>query len=1161
MKLLVTLFLGIALLLPSFSITIVAREKEKEGNPLERFKFFHARRAFPFDDIPRDLLGKAKSHMNSMIEKKGGAQLLAAQPEWKLLGPTSVGGRIRSASVHPTNPDIVYIGAANGGVWKTTNGGYLWEPLMDFENSSSMGQVVIDPNNPSVIYAATGEDRGGSYGYSGSGIYRSTDEGQSWKLIGLSTVGAFMSFKVHPLNSNILYAGGMNANAGFYRSTDAGATWERTYSKGVRDISINPKNIDELFIGSPGNGVYKSTNGGKTFAYSEIPGYGEGDDIDKAKFGHITVQMAPSDPNIVYALFEDGETRVGTIVRSLDGGNTWTPCFDDDGTFFNNQGSYDIYISVHPSNPKIVLAAGIDVYRTSNGGESWENITRVYTGGNQHPDQHCATFSTSTNNIVYAGNDGGMMKSEDAGENWETINNQLAITQYHAFAVDQSQPAMAYGGAQDNGTTAVNSAGYGDIVGGDGGFTMVDFVNPNTVYASTQNGIMYRVSINTRQVSRIGASIPESDASLFIAPMNMDPSDSKTLYHGRHIVYQSTNQGQTWLEISPRFSERVSYIGVSPLRPEFIAAGTEKGNIHVTTDMGETWTNVTQNGLPTRYITDIEFSREQENTMYITLSGYYTSHVYKTTDLGKSWFSISDALPDISANSIVIHPDNENTLFVGTDIGVFATYNGGTSWVPFGTKFPSTAILDMAIYEGKGAANDPMTLRVATHGRSMWEVPLPEDPIDAPEIVNPVGAENYLGGTNQKITWYGFTPPVKVEYSVDNGTSWNILSDKANGNELRWNIPTRFSQYARIRISSADNPNQTRTTRTFTISEFKKGSISQASAVAHLPYGLCYDGKGGLWTTSFSDNFLYKLNAKTLVIEKKIKMSEGDSLFSDITMDRAEGIFYVHRLNSTSSGSGSRIVKVDTTGKVLRSFISAARSYGLGLEYVDGKLLASERDGKQLIYTIDIETGKAIDSANNPYRLTYGPRCMAYDGSEHLFQICTFFPGGGSLSAVHAIKFSKSNLSKEIDRIDIEGPNGLLNLRGIEYDPEDKNLWVSAYDGAIYKIAGFETKTISSVDEGVMGLNAMINADVYPNPATETAFLTFTLPLGLSEAKVELYDIYGNKALALFNGYVEPMSLKTLSFSVKDLTSGMYSLIISSKDGLIRTSKSISIQR
>ncbi|MFM7156346.1 MAG: hypothetical protein ACKO0Y_00880, partial [Bacteroidota bacterium] len=234
--------------------------------------------------------------------------------------------------------------------------------------------------------------------------------------------------------------------------------------------------------------------------------------------------------------------------------------------------------------------------------------------------------------------------------------------------------------------------------------------------------------------------------------------------------------------------------------------------------------------------------------------------------------------------------------------------------------------------------------------------------------------------------------------------------------------PTRFSQYARIRVSSVDNPEQTRTTRTFTISEFKKGSISQASAVAHLPYGLCYDGKGGLWTTSFSDNYLYKLNAKSLVIERKVKMSEGDSLFSDITMDRSQGVFYVHRLNSTSSGSGSRVVKVDTNGTVQRTFVSPARNYGLGLEYVDGKLLASERDGKQQIYTIDIQTGKAVDSANNPYRLTYGPRCIAYDGNQYMFQICTFFPGGGSLSAVHAIKFDKNNLSKEIDRIDIEGP-------------------------------------------------------------------------------------------------------------------------------------------
>lgn len=176
-----------------------------------------------------------------MIEQKGGAQVLSKQPQWELMGPKNVGGRIRSIALHPTKPDWVYIGAANGGIWRTTNAGENWEPLMDFENSSSMGQVEIDHQNPSIIYAATGEDRGGSYGYPGSGIYRSVDEGKTWAIIGLSNVGSFNAFKVHPLNSSLLFAGGANANPGFYRSVNGGANWQRTFLYSVSDISINPK--------------------------------------------------------------------------------------------------------------------------------------------------------------------------------------------------------------------------------------------------------------------------------------------------------------------------------------------------------------------------------------------------------------------------------------------------------------------------------------------------------------------------------------------------------------------------------------------------------------------------------------------------------------------------------------------------------------------------------------------------------------------------------------------------------------------------------------------------------------------------------------------------------------------------------------------------------
>ena len=1128
-----------------------SREKEREGSPFDRWKAFHNQRAFPFGEIPTDAMKKAHGKVQRMIEQKGGAQVLSKQPQWELMGPKNVGGRVRSIALHPTKPDWVYIGAANGGIWRTTNAGENWEPLMDFENSSSMGQVEIDHQNPSIIYAATGEDRGGSYGYPGSGIYRSVDEGKTWAIIGLSNVGAFNAFKVHPLNSSLLFAGGANANPGFYRSVNGGANWQRTFLYSVSDISINPKNQDEVFLASPGNGIFRSSDAGQTWTDCNV--------MQPADYGYIKIDQSISNPAILYALIEGSADKLGYVYKSTNSGKDWTIIYESDVTFFNGQGSYDIYISIHPTNPDIVLAGGIDVFRTSDGGKKWENQTRVYTGGDNHPDQQCAVFLPSNPDIVYAGNDGGMMKSEDAGITFTPINSQLAITQYHAFAIDQSQSKMSYGGAQDNGTTSILSETYGDIVGGDGGFTLVDQVNPNTVYATTQNGNMYKVQVNTRQVSGITTGIPASDEGLFISPISMDPQDTKTIYHGRHTVYQSTNQGAKWIAISPKFSNRVSYIGVSPLRPEYIAAGTEKGDVFITADMGEKWVNVTQNGLPTRYITDIEFSRLSENTLYVTLSGSYTSHVYKSTDLGASWKNISEPLPDISANAIALYPENENILFVGTDIGVFGTYNGGETWFPFGIGFPNTSVLDMGIYEGRGAATDPISLRVATHGRAIWEVPIPEDIVQTAEIVNPIGGENYLSGSNERISWYGFTPPVKVEYSINNGETWNIIADKTNGNDVRWNIPSRFTYTGRIRISSIGDPSQSRITRTFTISELRKGSLTQASAVAHLPYGLCYDGKDGLWTTSFNDNYLYKLNSKSLVIEKKIQISQGDSLFADFTMDRSRSVFYLHKLNSTQ-GDGGKILEVDTTGKILRSFTTPAKKYGLGLELVDGKLIATERDGSRLMYIINLETGLTETTSPNPFQLTYGPRCLAYDGDNHLYQVCTFFPGGGSLSAVYVIKIDKNTLT-EVDRLELLSNSGLINARGVEFDPSDKNLWVSSYDGAIYKVAGFETKSVSVEDDNMLTtMNQEYATELYPNPASETCFFSFIMPTDNDYAQVDIYDLLGKKSLSIFKGYVEPNSQKNINFSVKDINPGVYSVIIRSKDGSHKAMRRLIVQ-
>lgn len=1155
MKILFARLLLLCIFLMPVYILSQEREAEREGSPFDRWKFFHEQRAFPLGEIPADQMKKAQYRTRQMLDQKGGAHVLAQQPAWRLVGPTSVGGRVRSIALHPTKPEWIYIGAANGGIWRSTDAGGSWNALMDFENSSSMGQIEIDHNNPSVLYAATGEDRGGSYGYPGSGIYRSTDDGKTWKVIGLAEVGAFTCFEVHPLNSNLLFAGGANSNPGFYRSENAGSTWERTFNFVVSDMTINPNDQNEVFIGSPGNGIYRSRDAGKTWKQLTVDGQ---------EYGYVTVQLAPSDPKILYALIEGAADKLGYIYKSTNSGDSWSLLYSSEPTFFNGQGSYDIYISVHSNNPNIVLAGGIDVFRSSDGGANWENKTNVYTGGDMHPDQHCAAFLPENPNIVYAGNDGGMMKSTDAGITWEVINNQLAITQYHAFAIDQSKKNLNLGGCQDNGTISNESLRYGDIVGGDGGFTCVDHADPNTVYASTQNGNMYRVSMLTGQVAGINTGIPTTDASLFIAPMKIDYIDSKILYHGRHAVYQTTNRGASWIAISPRFTNTISYVEPSPLNPDYLAAGTDKGDLYISTDQGESWTNVTRNGLPTRYITDIQFSFKEEKTLYVSLSGAYTSHVYKSTDLGATWINISQPLPDISINALALHPENENILFAGADIGVYATWDGGKTWFPYGLGFPNTAVLDMGIFTGTAASPQPPQLRVATHGRTIWESDIPGEAIQTTEIVAPAGGEKFLGGAMEKVTWYGFTLPVRVEYSMDNGQSWNLIADKITENQVLWKIPQRYTFNARIRVSSVNNPTESRITRTFTITELRKGALIQASAVAHLPYGLCYDGRGGLWTTSFNDNYLYKLNSKSLVIEKQVKILQGDSLFADITMDRARGVFFVHRLNSTQ-GAGGKIVEVDTNGNVLRTFDTPARNYGLGLELIDGKLIATERDGSRLIYVIDPATGKTETTFKNPYQQTYGPRCIAYDGQQNIYQVCTFFPGGGSLSAVYLQKIAKNALDTEVEKMELLGNNGLINARGVEFDPMDNNLWVSSYDGAIYKVAGFETVTVGVQEEDQNTKaspdisNALVAASIKPNPVQNSAFISFTMLRTVGNARLTLHDILGNEISVLYDGEMPAGATQNVVLDSSSLPAGVYTLIFSA-DGLFHQAEKILIQ-
>jgi len=1094
-------------------------------DPLQREEAFRYQRAFPFERIPEGARLQALQQLQRMEQALGRAQLLSSQPRWRAIGPFTVGGRIRTVVHHPQREGWVYIGAAAGGIWRTTDGGRSWEPLFDQGNSLSFGALAIDPNNPDVLYAATGEMSNNIDSYLGAGIFKSTDGGQSWSPIGLTHVGAFSKIEVHPRNSNFIVAGATKSYGGFWRSSDGGRTWERTFIGSVTDVSIHPQDTNRIAIGVAGRGVYYTTDAGRTWELrsSGLP----------SALGRVCVQMAPSAPDTLYALVEqNGSGGIGAIYKSTDGGRSWQLSYQGQADFFNGQGWYNAYIVVHPRNPNLVLAGGIDIYRTTDGGRTWTNVTYGYSGGNVHVDQHAAVFNPLNPDIVYAGNDGGMYRSDDAGATWRPINNGLAVTQFYAMAVDQSKPNTNYGGTQDNGTLGGREGNWSMVAGGDGFYVVVDPTDPDVLYGEFPNGDLWKRNLRTGTFQRITTGIDPNDPGYWSAPLVMDPVDSRTLYHGRRRLYATYDGGGSWRPISPQFSASITAIGVSPADPSVIYIGTARGEVWRTLDGGENWENVGINGLPVRFVTDFALSESDPATVYVTLSGFGAGHVWRSTDYGRTWQNVGVSLPDIPVNAIVLDPLDERRIFVGTDIGVFASLDGGATWFPYGVGLPRAPVVDLAIHHSR------RLLRAATHGRSMWEVELPSEPITEPAITAPAGGEVFYAGGSTVVSWYGFTSPVTVEFSPDDGATWRLVAQDVSSTVLRWRIPEDVATLVgRIRVRSQQEPGQVRITPTFTIRQRERGAVLHSGAVAHVPYGIVADGKGGLWTTSFYTPHLYKLNATTLQLEKQIPIPGGDSLYTDLAMDRERGILYVHKLSGTGSGARGIIVVLDTNGQLLQRYNSPC-SYPTGLTLLGTRLYAAERDGQQRIYVLDPVSGAVQTSFPNPFQEPLGPRGLCNDGQSTLYHAVTAFPGG-SLAAAYVGGFPAEQPAQPRDTIALYTPQGsIMNVRGVEYDAESGDFWVTDFSGNIYKIAG---RTVVGVRSPLVQGTAP-RLRVEPNPASESVLVWVSCgestPRGLH---LELVDALG-KRRALPVGACG----KAQQIALSELPTGTYWLLLRS---------------
>ncbi|MCK6604769.1 MAG: T9SS type A sorting domain-containing protein [Ignavibacteriaceae bacterium] len=752
MKKTVLLLASVLILLPALFLIRNTEYKKPAEAKFIPSEWFHYQRAYPGTEIPHERYLKAMQDKEKMVREADRISTV----EWLPAGPYNIGGRITGLAVDPANINTIYIGAAAGGLFKSTDGGNTWIPKTDFFPSLSVGALEIDPNNPSVLYLGTGEANISTDSYAGFGMLKSTDAGETWFLSGLENSRHIGEIKVHPLNSNLVYAavsGGLYSKGpdrGLYKSTDAGASWNKVLfvndSTSAIDVELDPTDPNRIYCAmwerlrgptfrkaaGASSSIYLSTDGGTTWT-NQLTGL----PVNNNTIGRISIAVAPSDPNIVYALYKTSNSANGTInvfygfYKSTNKGASWTRM--PNGILpgeFSNFGWYFGEIEVYPDDPNKIILGEIDLLRSTDGGTSWINITNSYSGTfeQQHPDQHPFWINPQNTNVIYVGNDGGFFISTDGGNIWNK-KYDLPISQFYAATIDYLNPDRLYGGTQDNGTMRTWTGGLSDwdfIYGGDGFHTQVDYTNSNIIYAEYQFGGLGRSTDGGSNFSSITSGLDLTRTN-WSSPYIIDPAEPTILYFGSYKLFKTTNRGNSWTAISPDLTRgpngrlgtitTISAELIPSTQTRVIYAGTDDAKVSVSTNSGSTWTDVTGN-LPNRYITDVVADRRNPAVAYVTLSGYNLDntnpHVFRTTDYGASWTDISGNLPDIPVNSIQVDFSSDSLLIVGTDAGVFYTKNLGTTWSVAGTGLPNSPVFDLILHQ------PTKKLVAATHGRSMY---------------------------------------------------------------------------------------------------------------------------------------------------------------------------------------------------------------------------------------------------------------------------------------------------------------------------------------------------------------------------------------------------------------------------------------------------------
>ena len=682
-------------------------------------------------------------------------------------------------AVHEGGRLTVYVGAASGGVWKSVNGGTTYKPVFDKEAVQSIGALTIDPTNPKVIWVGTGESWTRNSVSIGDGIYKSADGGETWTNMGLRSSERIAKILVDPTAPNTVYAcvpGKLWSDSeerGLYKTTDGGKSWTNVLrgtnaSTGCSMISLDAKNPKTIFAGMwdfrrrgwtfrsggegagapSGSGLFRSGDGGATWSDLNT---GTAAGLPPKPWGRVAVTVAPSSPNVVYAFIEASPPR-NALYRSEDGGRTWEQRDRSQSMIWRP--FYFANLIVDPKNADRVYKPDGPLIVSSDGGQSFSNI-----GGGAHGDFHDVWIDPSSTDHLITGDDGGIWYSYDSGNKWWKGEN-LPISQFYHVSVDMDRPYRVYGGLQDNSSWVgeseypggITNSRWENMYGGDGFWMFADPSDPNFIYAEAQGGEIGRINRKTHESRPIKPLPHYKESKLrfnWNTPIHISQAQKGTIYIGSQFLFRSRDFGQTWARISPDLTTNdpskqkqeesggvtidnsaaemhttVFAIAESPRNANVVWVGTDDGNVQLTRNGGTSWTNVAGNirGLPKNaWVSSVEAGHFDEGTVYATFDlhtfGDMRPYAYKSTDYGRTWTPLIGPDAPVRGYAHVLKEDlvNRDLLFLGTELGLFISTDGGAHWSHYkGGELPNVAVRDLAIHPRD---ND---LVIATHGRGIW---------------------------------------------------------------------------------------------------------------------------------------------------------------------------------------------------------------------------------------------------------------------------------------------------------------------------------------------------------------------------------------------------------------------------------------------------------